>query len=443
MPKNGRFSIVLFGLAGALIVDATDKQRPEFTLVYDAENLEGDWARKIEGEVPGQIDCSAAALGFWQASSDDAKPAVLPGVRAGLRAMRKMHAIGHGEVGIEDPRLDLSEVGKAICGSSAEFSVVKVPAPKSRQTAEAWTIIEGLTRPTVNVPRRPLTGVARRVALLGPQSIGNMPYQQFGKYFTVDRLEIEALRNLQELMQSYENLESGETPLSIAVFGAPGSGKSFIVKQIARGVLGAKVPILEFNLSQFDGMKDLCDALHVVRDKALLGRTPVVFWDEFDSQEYFWLQYLLAPMQDGEFREGQLVHPTCTWHPQTRIFRMNRKRCRRSSKKTANCSPKRSMRVGRISSCATVGDTGRLETTANEFTTASWISPSSPQRTRKKTGRPFASTSGFFRLGAIRLSRSSPGSNRREHEHDVGGSRATVNRMSASHGRGRRPTHND
>ena len=40
-----------------------------------------------------------------------------------------------------------------------------------------------------------------------------------------------------------------------------------------------------------------------------MGTTPVVFWDEFDSREYMWLQYLLAPMQDGAFQEGQVTHP--------------------------------------------------------------------------------------------------------------------------------------
>jgi hypothetical protein len=39
----------------------------------------------------------------------------------------------------------------------------------------------------------------------------------------------------------------------------------------------------------------------------------LVFWDEFDTtlngQPLGWLRYLLAPMQDGSFQEGQLVHP--------------------------------------------------------------------------------------------------------------------------------------
>jgi hypothetical protein len=49
--------------------------------------------------------------------------------------------------------------------------------------------------------------------------------------------------------------------------------------------------------------------LHQVRDCVLRGELPIVFWDEFDSQGLKWLQYLLAPMQDGTFQEGPITHP--------------------------------------------------------------------------------------------------------------------------------------
>lgn len=70
---------------------------------------------------------------------------------------------------------------------------------------------------------------------------------------------------------------------------------------------------LEFNLAQLRGPDELPDAFHLVRDRALTGRVPLVFWDEFDTalggEALGWLRYFLAPMQDGAFRQGQLTHP--------------------------------------------------------------------------------------------------------------------------------------
>ena len=71
--------------------------------------------------------------------------------------------------------------------------------------------------------------------------------------------------------------------------------------------------MLEFNLSQFEGMDAFCAAFQRVRDCAVDGSLPLVFWDEFDSaregRELGWLAPFLAPMQDGTFMEGSLVRP--------------------------------------------------------------------------------------------------------------------------------------
>ncbi len=116
------------------------------------------------------------------------------------------------------------------------------------------------------------------------------------------------MRTLSRIITDYKSRSKADKPLSLGVFGPPGSGKSFTVKQIAQTLLGKK-GWLEFNLSQFSGPEDLIGAFHQIRDAVLKGLNPVAFFDEFDSQEYRWLQYLLAPMQDGCFQEGQITHP--------------------------------------------------------------------------------------------------------------------------------------
>ena len=136
----------------------------------------------------------------------------------------------------------------------------------------------------------------------------NAPQYSVNYFFTVDRKEIEGLRNIKQLVLAYDKDKGEKKPISIAVFGSPGSGKSFVVKQLEKGIPIPNTSFLEFNLSQFSNPEDIIGALHQVRDEVLDGNLPFVFWDEFDSKEYMWLQYFLAPMQDGKFQEGQITH---------------------------------------------------------------------------------------------------------------------------------------
>jgi hypothetical protein len=140
-----------------------------------------------------------------------------------------------------------------------------------------------------------------------------VPWGQFGELLTVDRQEIESYRSIRNLVGEYARQKKVSRPLSIAVFGTPGSGKSFGVTEMAKSLLPDQIVTITFNLSQFDSPIDLLSALHQVRDIGLSGKIPLVFWDEFDTSlgetPLGWLRYFLAPMQDGKFQEAHISHP--------------------------------------------------------------------------------------------------------------------------------------
>lgn len=126
---------------------------------------------------------------------------------------------------------------------------------------------------------------------------------------------IESYSAIRELIIKFLANPKPKQPLCFAVFGPPGSGKSFGVKQILKDIDrdGDKLKRITFNISQFDNYQDLVAAFHDVRDIVLEGKVPFVFFDEFDSvlydQRLGWLKYFLTPMQDGEFRDGESTHP--------------------------------------------------------------------------------------------------------------------------------------
>jgi hypothetical protein len=132
------------------------------------------------------------------------------------------------------------------------------------------------------------------------------PTASFGNLVTVDRKEIESYRSIQNLMQEYMGKAQAARPLSIAVFGPPGSGKSFGVMEIAASIDKARYYALECNLSQFVSRDDLVNAFITARDHAVAGKVPMIFFDEFDGsldgEPLGWLKYFLSVMQDGKYR---------------------------------------------------------------------------------------------------------------------------------------------
>jgi len=137
----------------------------------------------------------------------------------------------------------------------------------------------------------------------------HMPVAKYKNFLTADREEIERINAIRKLIMTYRDNPQDKKPLSLAVFGPPGSGKSFSIKQLAAELGFTEKSIRTFNLSEFKAAEELHVAFHIVRDATIQGEIPLIFWDEFDSDGLKWLKEFLAPMQDAEFRAGSVVHP--------------------------------------------------------------------------------------------------------------------------------------
>lgn len=165
----------------------------------------------------------------------------------------------------------------------------------------------GGAEPTLSASKKVGTAPILR-KLSAKQLFKAIPVVTFGKLELIDREEIQDYLAMQSILLNY--LESRPSkPLNLGVFGPPGSGKSFgtkeLLQHVGKGGNTFQSEPNEFNLSQFRSLEDLGQALHMIRDEGLRRTMPVAFFDEFDTtfqgNPYGWLQYLLAPMQDGKF----------------------------------------------------------------------------------------------------------------------------------------------
>ena len=335
--------IVTIGAAGAVIVD-----RDHSTLVFDRTAQEGDFESSLDGSMMGYNTCVLAALATAWAEGQG-KPDWAKAVEYGLGLARLLHFGGYAvipRVGYEDApapkpqrlqfpcdelvkayRQRREEGAKGKPGEKPVWDLGTFVDANNRATDPEvlgrWTILaEAVRSGDCPYPATPGTqqceavlGCARGIACKGPaKSLPDVPLSVIGDWRSADRHEIEGVRSVQNALRAYLDAKRFDTPLAVAVFGPPGAGKSFAIKQIALGLGLDKEALLTFNLSQFESPEELAAAFHQIRDLQLKGKTPVVFWDEFDCPcqkvALGWLRYFLAPIQDGVFVDRGVPHPT-------------------------------------------------------------------------------------------------------------------------------------
>jgi hypothetical protein len=297
-----RVVVVTLGLSGAVVIERDAAS----TLVFDPRLETGDSERPGAGFVTGYQQVMLAALVRGSLLGDGATAAV----RRGLDAMRDLQDLGFdatGEPGQELVSFPYDRVVRTIHEGRDELSCVSLTR---EQLATSSILVESLRGDK-------LERAARRAAHEGAEGLSGVPIETVGAWSSVDRTEIENLRSMRAIMADYvESFRTGrriKRPLSVAVFGPPGAGKSFAVKQVASSLLPGRLRVLEFNLSQLPGEHGLAAAFHVVRDAVLEQHLPLVFWDEFDTTldgaSLGWLRRFLMPMQDAAFVDGDVSHP--------------------------------------------------------------------------------------------------------------------------------------
>ena len=297
---QARHILVTFAEDGAAYIKHGDDGSLTACLVLTHGGGEGTLREKLHGQIDDAfaVMTAAAALQFEDVMTGGKELRVLPVLKSAEALMLSGYDIN---------RLNSCEFNIFDAERSDDESAFEIPVKPGQNTIDPdnWCISN-------SVSNKRIFDIAYDYVREGPQIIDGLPQLSFGALTTVDRWEIEAYQNIRTLIVGYADSNSIR-PLSIAVFGSPGSGKSFGVTQIAKNVLPGKVEKLEFNVSQLTGLTDLGAAFQKVRDVILEGKLPLVFFDEFDSDRdglpLGWIKSFLMPMQDGKFKDESGEHP--------------------------------------------------------------------------------------------------------------------------------------
>ena len=243
--SQAAYLIVSFDCGGAVLLKREKENRPKARLFFDPIAMEADWERGYPGGMLGYTTCLTAAL-VQQIILDPETPNFERGIQAGVSASRLLHKEGFGQrgskpegAGLGFPYASIAQeivrqaqpLAEAEIQDPAGFLLTPPPPEKPRLQRGYWTILEDRYTDQLDV-------IARQIVLEGSDAaLRQVPIGRFGALVTVDRREIEALNGIQRLIAEYCSSPQ-KKPLSIAVFGPPGAGKSFGVEQVAKSVSG-------------------------------------------------------------------------------------------------------------------------------------------------------------------------------------------------------------
>ncbi len=300
--NQARALIALFGIEGT-VLQTNNNGAVSRKLLFDANALENHRTDALPGTMLG-LHAAVVCEVVRAIARGPKRVNWIPAIRKGMLNASKMAIAG-----FESTQRELNWPSRTPEDWQAP-PLVSVDIPESNsEPADQWDILTA-------ADNRPIETLAIDTLISGPDaSLPKATQIKFGIIRLADRRSIEQYSVIRTLMTDYLARRKLKTPLNIALFGSPGSGKSFAVKQILKSIKGGADKINEhtINLSQCGCYEDLLPILRSVRDDRIKGKVPCVFFDEFDSSKgqtaWGWLKYFLAPMQDGEYADGNESHP--------------------------------------------------------------------------------------------------------------------------------------
>ncbi len=319
-----KFLVVSMGAAGAVVIkNGSRKRAAEFALAYDPGFLEGEWEAKESVDAIGRMCAFTAGFtnnmlyrdvrNLENISITD----IIECAKNGIHYLRTMMQLNTGwpvpADGTDPKALFVDDLALQ---AEYTFSDAFIPSPywyrpRSEYLKESsWSIFFNNYDRKLK-PSDPVQKFTENVVLLaaswaarnGLQTLKYLPHLEYRKLFTIDRHEIESLRNINRLLSRYIASDSAK-PFNLGVSGPPRTDRKFAVKQIVYSLFGKKDfkkrgIFLTFNLAQFNDKKDISGAFHLIRDQAMKGKLPVVFWEDIDSGNFKWVRFLISPMKDG------------------------------------------------------------------------------------------------------------------------------------------------
>ncbi len=135
------------------------------------------------------------------------------------------------------------------------------------------------------------------------------PGGTIGRYVTCTEGFKKELSALERTVTTYVGREKPSRPLNLLLAANPGSGKSFLVKELSKQISG-DTEFLEYYVASFRKIDDLFSIFQRIQSLNLEGKLPFVLLDVVDGKvagEYIFAT-LLAPLWDGVFHIGQERH---------------------------------------------------------------------------------------------------------------------------------------